>query len=211
MLPYRYVVVEGPVGVGKSSLVSRLADYMKADIVTDPAEKNPFLARFYQDRKHYALPTQLHFLLGRGEISRQLLDPTRYTGPIVSDFMFERDALFAHLCLAEDELQLYRALQQKVLPEYPAPDLMIYLQAPTEVLTRRIAENGVAYERDFPEGYLRRIESTYSEFFHLYETAPLLIVNTENLNFVDNDDDFELLIARIHNMRGKRSYFNKST
>ncbi|AVY92685.1 MULTISPECIES: deoxynucleoside kinase [Microvirgula] len=208
MSPYRYIAVEGPIGAGKTTLARRLAAHWQARLLEEVIDDNPFLPRFYQDRKHYALHTQLQFLLQREEQRRQLMD-TVSEHPVVADYCFDKEFLFAQLNLEGDELALYRALQRKVLPEYPLPDLLIALEVSPDTAARRIAERGLAYEYNFPDGYLRRVAEAYNEFFHHFDGAPVLIVNTDNLNLVDSDEDFELLLRCITDMQGTRSYFNK--
>ncbi|WP_028534831.1 deoxynucleoside kinase [Paludibacterium yongneupense] len=206
----RYIVVEGPIGVGKSSLARRLAMHRGVDLVAENPDGNPFLPRFYRNFQHHALSTQLAFLMQRADLAHQMLKGELLTRPVVGDFLFEKDGLFARLNLDEAELALYRRISTQVLPEYPVPDLVIYLQASEETLLNRVASRGADYEVNFPEGYLKRVHAAYSEFFHQYEASPLLIVNTDHLNLVEGQDDFDLLLRCISEMRGQRSYFNKS-
>ncbi|OWY38608.1 deoxynucleoside kinase [Xenophilus sp. AP218F] len=210
MTQLRYVVVEGPIGSGKSSLAKRLSEYWGVRLQAEDPAANPFLPRFYRNMPAHALSTQLSFLLQRSDMARQLLGGELQEGPLVSDFLFEKDALFARINLDEQEQALYQRLARLALPEYPVPDLVIYLQASEDNLLQRVAARALDYEVNFPEGYLKRVHGAYSEFFHQYEAAPLLIVNTDHLNLVDGDADFELLIRCISEMRGQRSYFNKS-
>jgi deoxyadenosine/deoxycytidine kinase len=206
----RYVVVEGPIAAGKSTLAQRLATHWGASLVTEHPENNPFLARFYRQFQHHALATQLSFMLERAQTAREMLHGELLNQPVVADFLFEKEAMFARLNLDEQELQLYQRLYAAVGLEHPTPDLVIYLQASPETLMSRIADRGLDQEKNFPEGYLKRVHAAYSEFFHQYDAAPLLIVNTDHLNWVDSQDDFDLLLRWINEMRGQRSYFNKS-
>ncbi|AUH51898.1 deoxynucleoside kinase [Chromobacterium sp. ATCC 53434] len=210
MSQLRYVVVEGPIGAGKSSLARRLSEYWGVQLKVEDPAANPFLPRFYRNMPAHALSTQLSFLLQRADIAREMLAGDLQAAPLVSDFLFDKDQLFARLNLDEHELALYQRLAPQALPEYPVPDLVIYLQASEDILLQRVAARAIDYEVNFPEGYLKRVHAGYSEFFHQYESAPLLIVNTDHLNLVDGDEDFELLIRCIAEMRGQRSYFNKS-
>ncbi|GGY26493.1 deoxynucleoside kinase [Paludibacterium paludis] len=210
MTNLRYVVVEGPIGAGKSSLAKRLAAHWNAHLLAEEPDANPFLPRFYRNMTHHGLAAQLSFLLQRADIARSMLSGDMPAPVVVSDFMFEKDALFASLNLDEEELALYRRLAVSVMPEHPVPDLVIYLQASESVLLERVAARATDYEMNFPEGYLKRVHAGYSEFFHQYDSAPMLIVNTDHLNLVDGDEDFELLLRCIGEMRGQRSYFNKS-
>ena len=210
MHPLRYVVVEGPIGAGKSTLARRLAEHWQVDLLAEAPERNPFLPRFYRSMAHHALSTQLSFLLERQAAARLMISGELCGVPVVSDFLFEKDALFAQANLDADEFALYQRMAPALLPAYPSPDLVIYLEASEDVLLSRVAQRGAEYETPFPEGYLKRIHAAYQQFFHRYEGAPLLIVNTDHLNLVEGREDFELLLRCISEMRGQRSYFNKS-
>jgi deoxyadenosine/deoxycytidine kinase len=205
---YRYIVVEGPIGVGKTSLAQRLAKHIEAQPLLEKPQDNPFLANFYQDPARYALPTQLFFLFQRINEVRDLAQMDLFGGRTVSDYLFEKDALFARLTLSDDEYKLYQSIYGGLAPQAPAPDLVIYLQAPTSTLVERVRRRGHRYERSIQDEYLSRLADSYGEFFHQYDEAPLLVVNSEHLNFVDNADDFGLLVERIEKMRGRREYFN---
>lgn len=206
---YRYVVVEGPIGVGKSSLARKLADQLQGETLLEGAEANPFLPRFYQDMERYALATQLFFLFQRAEQVRGLAQPDMFSRPTVADFILDKDPLFAQLTLSDQEFRLYQQIYAHLQPQMPVPDLVIYLQAPVEVLVERVRRRGISYERPITEDYLERLADSYSRYFYQYEASPLLIVNSENLNFVDEPKDFELLMSRIEKMRGGREYFNR--
>lgn len=206
---YRYVVVEGPIGVGKTTLARKVAERLNAHTMLESPEANPFLERFYRDAGRYALPAQVHFLLHRIGQIRQLIQTDLAQTRVVSDYLLEKDLLFAQLTLQEDELELYRRLHLTLQPTAPVPDLVIYLQAEPEVLIDRIRRRGVAMETGISESYVHRLCESYSRFFYHYDTAPLLIVNNEHLNPIDSDDDFELLLDHAENMRGKREFFNR--
>jgi deoxyadenosine/deoxycytidine kinase len=205
---YRYIVVEGPIGVGKTSLAQRLAKHADAQPLLEKPQDNPFLANFYQDPARYALPTQLFFLFQRINEVRDLAQMDLFRSRTVSDYLFEKDELFARLTLSDDEYKLYQSIYKGLAPQAPAPDLVIYLQAPTYTLVERVRRRGNRYERMIQDDYLARLSNSYGEFFHHYDEAPLLVVNSEHLNFVDNAGDFELLLERISRMRGRREYFN---
>ena len=158
---------------------------------------NPFLPRFYQEPKRYALPTQLHFLFDRARQLRDLAQGDLFRAGTVSDFLIDKDMLFARLNLDDDEFELYQKVYADLAPQAPTPDLVIYLQAPIDALQERVKRRGVDFERGMDAGYLQRLANSYSEFFHRYEAAPLLIVNTGNLNFAESEADFELLV-RAH-------------
>ena len=206
---YRYVVVEGPIGVGKTSLARRLAEHAGANLLLEKPADNPFLARFYQDPARYALPAQLFFLFQRSNEVRELAQMDLFKGGTVADYLFDKDALFARINLSDEEFALYQNIHRYLAPQATAPDLVIYLQAPPETLIERIRHRGLAYERPISDFYLTRLAQAYSDFFYHYDAAPVLVVNTEHLNLVDNDDDFSLLLQRIVGMRGQREFFSK--
>lgn len=204
----RYVVVEGPIGAGKTSLARALAQHMGADTLLELPEDNPFLARFYEDMARYALPAQLNFLFQRVDQLRGLAQVDMFARPTVADFLFDKDPLFARLTLDDDEYALYEKIYAHLKPQVPVPDLVVYLQAPVATLVERVHRRGVAYERQMPETYLARLADAYARFFYRYEEAPLLIVNSARLNFVDDAGHFALLLSRIGGMRGQREFFN---
>ena len=204
---YRYLVVEGPIGVGKTSLTRKLAHALKAQTLLELPQENPFLDKFYRDAARYALPTQMFFLFQRVNQLRELMQTDLFNAPIVSDFLLDKDPIFASLTLADDELNLYRQMYDHLRPQAPQPDLVIYLQADPQVLIERVKKRGIPMESNISETYLYRLCESYSRYFHHYEAAPLLIVNAETLNPIERETDFELLLTRIRNMRGKREFF----
>ena len=207
---YRYIVVEGPIGAGKTSLTHKLAERFNADTLLENANDNPFLPRFYQEPRRYALPTQLHFLFERSRQLRELTQGDLFRAGTVSDFLIDKDMLFARLNLDDDEFELYQKVYADLAPQTAVPDLVIYLQAPIEALQERVNRRGIEFERGMDGDYLQRLANSYSEFFHRYDAAPLLIVNTSNLNFVESADDFELLLERMSKMRGPREFFSRA-
>ena len=203
-----YIVVEGPMGVGKSSLASRLAKRFNAEILFEQPQENPFLERFYQSREKYALPTQLHFLFQRSQQMKSMQQRDLFHSSVVGDFLLEKDRLFAQLNLDADELALYEQIYQHLSPELPRPDLVIYLQAPVSVLMQRIRRRGIDAEQNVHNDYLKSLCDIYSQFFHSYSRSPLLVVNAESINYVDNDEDFDMLLEHILRIRSGRHYFN---
>jgi deoxyadenosine/deoxycytidine kinase len=207
-MKHRYIVVEGPIGCGKTSLATKLAQRMGATTLLEDAAANPFLPQFYRDMKRHALPTQLFFLFQRVAQLEALKQPDLFAKPTISDFTLAKDPLFARLTLDDAEYQLYRQIFDHVKPQAPAPDLVIYLQAQPAVLVERVRRRAVRYEREIGEDYLARLAEGYASFFYHYDAAPLLIVNSENLNFVEREPDFELLVSRVRAMRSRREFFN---
>jgi len=205
---YRHIVVEGPIGVGKTSLARRLALRLSSNLLLERPDQNPFLPRFYQDMPRHALPTQLFFLFQRINQLQELAQPDLFNRQTVSDFLFDKDPLFARLTLSSEEWLLYRQIFDTLRPQAPRPDLVVYLQAQPETLYERVRRRGVDYERPITEEYLALLSDSYSRFFYHYSDSPVLIVNSERLNFVKHEGDFELLLGRIECMRGTREFFN---
>lgn len=204
----RFIVVEGPIGVGKTTLARRLAESFGSDLLLEGAEENPFLERFYRDPRSAALPTQLFFLFQRARQMQELRQEDLFQPVRVSDFLMEKDRLFAGLTLDADELQLYEQAYRHLAPEAPAPDLVIYLQAPVEVLVERIRRRGRSEERTIDPAYLERLVEGYTRFFYDYSQAPLLIVNAAGIDFAHNDEDYALLLEQVQTVRRGRHYFN---
>ena len=207
---FRYIVVEGPIGAGKTSLTHKLAEHLSAETLLENASDNPFLPRFYQEPRRYALPTQLHFLFDRARQLRDLAQGDLFRAGTVSDFLIDKDMLFARMNLDDDEFELYQKVYADLALQAPTPDLVIYLQAPVDALQERVKRRGVDFERSMDAGYLQRLANSYSEFFHRYDAAPLLIVNTSNLNFAQSEADFELLVERVSKMRSPREFFSRA-
>ena len=206
---YRYIVVEGPIGVGKTSLARRLAEHISATPLLEKPEENPFLAQFYRDPPRYALATQLFFLFQRGNEVRDLAQMDLFRTGTVADYLFEKDPLFARLNLNDEEFVLYQQIFRNLQLQAPVPDLVIYLQAAPEILAERVRYRAQPYENGISEDYLLRLTQSYSDFFYHYSAAPVLMVNNEHLNFAEGDDDFNLLLQRIEKMRGPREFFSR--
>lgn len=204
----RYIVVEGPIGVGKTSLARRLADSFGCDLLLEDAAANPFLERFYQNPRQGALPAQLFFLMQRAQQMQELRQADMFNPVRVADFLLEKDRLFAQLTLDRDELHLYEQVYERLAIDAPRPDLVVYLQAPVEVLRNRIGRRGIAYEQLMDAGYLTRLAEAYTRFFHDYTDAPLLIVNAAEIDPVHNDEDYRALLERIRRVRSGRHYYN---
>jgi deoxyguanosine kinase len=204
----RYIVVEGPIGAGKTSLARQLAHHLDGETLLERPEENPFLARFYEDMPRYALPTQLTFLFQRVDQLRGVSQLDLFHRATVADFLLDKDPLFARLNLTDAEYRLYEKVWSQLRLEAPTPDLVVYLQAPVETLIERVHRRGVHFERTITAHYLARIADAYSRYFYSYRDAPLLIVNSERLNFVDDPDHFDLLRSRIGSMRSQREFFN---
>jgi len=210
MKNHRYIVVEGPIGCGKTSLANRLAERMGATTLLEDAAANPFLPQFYRDMRRHALPTQLFFLFLRVSQLEALKQPDLFAKPTVSDFTLAKDPLFARLTLDDAEFQLYRQIFDHVKPQAPVPDLVVYLQASVDTLISRVRKRGNPIEGGMSEDYLRRLSEAYTRYFYNYADSPLLIVNSERLNFVDVPEHLALLIERVNAMRGGREFFNRA-
>lgn len=205
-----YIVVEGPIGVGKTSLARRLASTFESDLLLEGDGENPFLERFYEDPRSGALPAQLFFLFQRTRQVQAMRQGDMFQPVRVADYLMEKDRLFAELTLDAEELKLYEQVYSHLVVDAPIPDLVIYLQAPVDVLLKRIARRGIAYERRIDAGYLRRLSEAYARLFLYYEAAPLLIVNAAHIDLVDNDEDYQALVEQVHATRSGRHYFNPS-
>ena len=204
----RYIVIEGPIGVGKTSLAKRLAADYGGELLLEGAEENPFLERFYRNPRHAALPTQLFFLFQRAQQMQQLRQSDLFAPVRFADFLLEKDRLFAQLNLDDDELRLYDQVYASMTLDAPKPDLVIYLQAPVERLLERVQKRGRNFERFIETNYLERLVEAYTRFFYYYTDTPLLIVNAAEIDLVNNERDYQLLVERMSQVRSGTHYFN---
>lgn len=206
---FRYIAVEGPIAVGKTTLARRLAQRIGGSLLLEDFESNPFLPRFYRDMSRWAFATQMFFLFQRVGQAADLKQRDLFDHPTVADFLLDKDPLFARLTLSEEEYQLYQQVYQHLAPQTSIPDLVIYLQAPADVLVERVRRRGLDMERPVSTEYLHRLAALYADYFHSYIASPLLIVNSENLNFADAPQDFDYLLEKIAGMRGQREFFSR--
>jgi deoxyadenosine/deoxycytidine kinase len=206
-LKHRYIVVEGPIGVGKTALTRALAKRFGARSVFELVEENPFLASFYQDRNKYAFQTQLFFLLSRFKQQQELFQQELFSQVTVSDYLFAKDRIFASITLDPNELALYERIYETLGPRVMKPDLVIYLQARQDVLLARIRKRGREFERKFDAEYLAELSRTYNDFFHRYDETPLLVINTSDIDFVESEKDFEELIRAMGSSKAGTHYY----
>ena len=206
--PHRYVVVEGPIGVGKTSLARRLAASFGSDLVLEQGEENPFLERFYRNPRAAAFQTQLYFLFQRARQLQDLRQQDMFQRVRVADYLLDKDRLFARLTLDDEEYGLYEQVYARLAIDAPVPDLVVYLQAPADVLLERIARRGIGYEQAIERRYLERLSESYARFFLEYEAAPVLTVNATDIDPVGSERDYDVLLAEIVRVRRGRHYFN---
>lgn len=204
----RFVVVEGPIGVGKTSLAKRLSQSFASELILEGSDDNPFLERFYRSKRQAALPTQLYFLLQRAQQIERLRQRDLFAPVRVADFLIEKDRLFAELNLDPMELGLYNEVAAKLDLDPPTPDLVIYLQAPASVLLQRVARRGIDYEQYIDVHYLEKLGDAYAKFFHNYDDAPLLIVNAASIDPIHREADYQELLATIMSVKRGRHFFN---
>jgi deoxyadenosine/deoxycytidine kinase len=207
-IPHQFIVIEGPIGVGKTSLARRLCASLEAESVLEQAAENPFLERFYRNPRDGALPAQLYFLFQRAQQLAALNQQDMFAPTRVADYLLEKDRLFARITLDDAEFGLYEQVYAKLDVQPPKPDLVVYLQAPVDVLLERIAKRGIRYEQQIERAYLERLNEAYARFFHEYEASPLLIVNAASIDPINNQSDYDELLAAIRRMKRGRLYYN---
>tara|TARA_R110001592_G_scaffold320639_2_gene598739 strand:- start:59710 stop:60396 length:687 start_codon:yes stop_codon:yes gene_type:complete len=206
----RFIAVEGPIGVGKTTLAKRLANSFNYETLLEQAEDNPFLERFYQDPRAGALPTQLYFLFQRARQIQEIRQGDMFQQVQVADFLIEKDQLFARVTLDDEELKLYQTVYQQLTIDAPKPDLVVYLQAPTDVLLERVQRRGIQSEKLIEADYLRQLNDAYTQFFYYYDDAPLLIVNATDIDLANNEQDYLNLVAYMLGIKSGRHYYNPS-
>ena len=206
----RYIAIEGSIGVGKTTLAKNLGRLFNYDTLLEQPQDNPFLERFYQDTRATALPTQLFFLFQRVKQLQALRQGDMFEPVRVADFLIEKDPLFAQTTLDDDELRLYHQVYNQLTIDAPKPDLVIYLQAPTDILLQRIQQRGVSFEQNIDPNYLNALNEAYTQFFHYYDAAPLLIVNVTELDLASNSSHFQNLVEYILTIKRGRHYYNPS-
>ena len=208
-LPHKYIVVEGPIGVGKTHLVKRLAEsFFGSTAILEQPENNPFLEKFYLNPAQSALPTQLSFLMQRVKLSNALQQDDLFSDLQLADFMLEKDRIFANITLDDDELALYNMVYDNLTLQHRTPDLVIYLQASLPVLKSRVSQRGIGYEQYVEDAYLKKLADSYADFFHYYDASPLLIVNAEQIDLVNSEADYQNLLEQIDAIKSGKQYYN---
>jgi deoxyadenosine/deoxycytidine kinase len=205
---HRFIVLEGPIGVGKSTLATKLAGSLGGELILEHADENPFLERFYRNPRAGAFPAQLYFLFQRSQQLASLKQHDLFAPVRVADYLLDKDRLFARVTLDDEEYRLYEQVYSRLAIEAPKPDLVVYLQAPVDVLQARIARRGIRYEQFIDRGYLERLNDAYARFFHEYDAAPLLIVNAATIDPINHAADYDELLAAVRRMRRGRLYYN---
>lgn len=203
----RYIVTEGPIGVGKTSLTTLFADELGARLILEQAEQNPFLSDFYRDSARFRFQTQMFFLLNRYQQQEEMVQPDLFTRITISDYLFAKDRIFAYLNLNDHELALYEQIYRMLEPKIVRPDLVIFLQADTDTLLRRIRQRGRSFEREINRDYIAAVNEAYNQFFFHYSETPLLVINTSDIDFVHRREDLDDLLKQIMSMKQGTQYY----
>jgi len=204
----KYIVIEGSIGVGKTSLVKMLSEDFQARMILEPSDKNPFLENFYQDRGKFGFQTQIFFLINRFEQQQEIAQQDLFQRNIVADYLFAKDRIFAYLNLDDKEVKLYEDIYSLLEGHIVTPDLVVFLQASTDVLLKRIKKRAIPYEQRIGREYLESLNAAYNDFFFKYDASPLLTVNTSDIDFVNNADDYQMLIREIRDPKKGKRYLN---
>ena len=207
----RFIVVEGPIGVGKTSLATRIAESFSGELLLEQVDQNPFLEQFYKSRRTVALPAQLFFLFQRARQLEELRQSDLFAPVRIADFHIAKDRLFAELNLSRDEFELYEQIVDKLDIDVPEPDLVVYLQASVDTLMTRITQRNIPYERKIDRAYMEKLTDAYARYFHSYDEAPLLIVNASSIDPVRNDADYDALFEQVSRITGGRHFFNPAS
>jgi len=208
VISQKFIVIEGPIGVGKTSLARRLAQSLSGQLILEQAEQNPFLERFYKSPRAAAFQTQLFFLFQRARQLEEVRQEDLFGAVRIADYLLDKDRLFARVTLDDAEYSLYERVYERVVIDAPKPDLVVYLQAPVDVLMDRIGKRGIRYEQSIERTYLEKLTQAYARFFHAYDASPLLIVNSGSIDPVNSDRDYQMLFAEIKKDRRGRHFFN---
>jgi deoxyguanosine kinase len=203
----RYIVTEGPIGVGKTSLTTLIADALGARLILEQAEDNPFLSDFYKDSARYRFQTQMFFLLSRYQQQEELIQPDLFNRITICDYLFAKDRIFAYLTLNDNELGLYEQIYKMLEPKIVRPDLVIFLQADTDTLLKRIRQRGRPFEKDINHDYIAAVNEAYNHYFFRYSETPLLVINTTDIDFVRRREDLDDLLKQILNMKQGTQYY----
>jgi len=207
----RFIVVEGPIGVGKTSLATRIAESFSGELLLEQVDQNPFLEQFYKSRRTVALPAQLFFLFQRARQLEELRQSDMFAPVRIADFHIAKDRLFAELNLNRDEFELYEQIADKLDIDVPEPDLVVYLQASVDTLMTRIAQRNIPHERKIDRAYMEKLTDAYARYFHSYDETPLLIVNASSIDPVRNDADYDALFEQVSRITGGRHFFNPAS
>jgi deoxyadenosine/deoxycytidine kinase len=206
----KYIAIEGPVGSGKTSLAKKMANHLDGKLILEQPETNPFLENFYKDPRSNALPTELSFLFQRSKLLEDINQEDLFTNINITDFIFEKDNIFTEINLTQEEIELFKNVKDSLKVSHPSPDLVVYLQAPVEVLLSRIRMRSPSVDLLIDGSYLEKIADSYAKYFYYYDDSPLFIVNAENIDPINNDDHFEMLFSELQNVKFGKHFFNNT-